>query len=262
MNQSVVNKFIAEVRIFAPKLIPEIKKGDDLSTMIGDAVENSGEKLKTSDLLVIAQKVVSKAEGRFVNLAQIKPSKSAQSLSQITGKDPRFIEVILGESDEVIRVKDNVMITAHKLGIIHANAGIDRSNVHESDGDIVLLLPKNPDASAKMIQLDLSKRFKAKIGVIINDTAGRAWRNGIIGFAIGVAGFEPIRDLRGENDKFGRPLAVTQVAIADEAAAAASMLQGQAAEGMPVVVIRGIDLAGEEGCSESLIRKKSEDLFR
>lgn len=251
-----------ELHVFALSPVPEIEPGDDLSAIISDAIEGMGERPKSGDVFVVAQKVVSKSENRFVDLKSIVPSRKAEELAARVEKDPRLVEVVLSESTEILRERPGLIITVHKLGIVNANAGVDRSNVRGGDDDVVLLLPIDPDASARRLQSRLEARFGVKLPVIINDTAGRAWRNGIIGFAIGVAGLASIQDLRGARDRFGRMLQATQVAVADEAAAAASLLQGQGDEGLPVVVIRGLRMDGEPGGAGDLIRAKSEDLFR
>ncbi|MDP6122206.1 MAG: coenzyme F420-0:L-glutamate ligase, partial [Rhodospirillales bacterium] len=180
-----------------------------------------------------------------------------------TDKDPRLVELILSESSEVLRHRPNLVIVLHKLGLVMANAGIDASNIQPGDkGERVLLLPRDPDASAARLRSELRWRTGAEVGIVINDSVGRAWRRGIVGTAIGAAGLAALVDLRGQDDLFGRPLAVTQIAPADEVAAAASLLQGQADEGRPVVLVRGLALAAEGESAADLVRPASEDLFR
>ena len=253
---------ISELRLFALKSFPEVGASDDLCQIIGDALDNMSEPLESGDVLVVAQKIVSKAENRFVDLKTVTPSNQADELAARVNKDPRLIEVILGESTQILREREGLVVSEHNLGIVNANAGVDQSNVHQTDDDIVLLLPIDPDRSAQQLRAGLGERYDVDVGVIINDTAGRAWRNGIIGFAIGVAGLPAINDLRGTQDRFGRTLRATQVAVADEAAAAASLLQGQGAEGQPVIVIRGLAFEAPAGTARDLIRDEADDLFR
>jgi coenzyme F420-0:L-glutamate ligase/coenzyme F420-1:gamma-L-glutamate ligase len=214
------------------------------------------------DILVVAQKIVSKSEGREVRLKNITPSAAAYELSEVVDKDPRLVEVILGESNEVIRHRPGLIIVENKHGVVLANAGIDMSNVGQDDGDAVLLLPLDPDESAARLREELRKQTGANVGVIINDSLGRAFRNGTAGVALGVSGLAAVTDLSGTLDLFGRALQVTQVAVADELAAAASLLMGQAAEGRPVVLVRGFTSEFPEETSKQLTRKKEEDLFR
>lgn len=240
--------------------IPLVSDDDDLSTLITIAIEAAGLSLRERDILVIAQKIVSKAEGRQVDLCDIKPSERAKLLARETGKDPRLIELTLRESNEVIRHAKEVIIVEHKLGIIHANAGIDQSNLEGED--VALLLPQDPDNSAREIKAALEKAFGVSLGVIINDSTGRAWRQGTVGIAIGVAGVPALEDLRGQVDLTGRPLEITEVGTADQIAAAASLVQGQAGEGTPAVIISGLALKSGDGSAKDLLRPKSQDLFR
>lgn len=244
--------------------IPAIEPGDDLTQIVIDAYFRAGVKPADGDVLIVAQKVVSKAEGRYVRLSEIAPSATARELAATTHKDPRVVELILRESREVVRQRPGVIIVEHRLGYVHANAGIDRSNITSDDDNDprVLLLPVDPDLSAKALRDALHSRCNADVAVIINDTAGRAWRNGVIGFAIGCAGIEPVRDMVGHPDLFGRKLERTEVAVADELAAAGSLLMGQADEGTPVVLARGIGFRFSNADGKALIRARSEDLFR
>lgn len=242
---------------------PRVEPGDDLAQIILDSLAGNELKLAPDDVLVIAQKVVSKAEGRYVRLAEVVPSEEALGLAARADKDPRQAELILRESREVIRVRPGVVIVEHRNGYIHANAGIDKSNIPNSaDDPQVLLLPSDPDASAASLREALQRGSGVLTKVIINDSAGRAWRVGTVGIAIGTAGFLPLFNQIGEPDMFGNVLEVTESAVADELAAAASLVMGQAAEACPVVLVRGARLQAAETGSGSLIREKSMDMFR
>jgi coenzyme F420-0:L-glutamate ligase/coenzyme F420-1:gamma-L-glutamate ligase len=242
--------------------LPLVKPGDDLAALILEGVAAAGLTLETGDILVVAQKIVSKAEDRFATIAEQTPSAAAVELGEKTGKDPRLVELILSESTEVLRHRANLVIVLHKLGLVMANAGIDASNVEPGESERVLLLPVDPDASARRLRQALAERSGATVGVIVNDSVGRAWRRGIVGTAIGCAGVPTRRDLRGTDDLFGRPLMVTETGTADELAGAASLLQGQAAEGRPVVLIRGFEYEPTDETARELVRSVEEDLFR
>lgn len=242
--------------------LPEITEGADLPALLQDAFTRERFSLQSGDILVLAQKIVSKAEGRHVNLAAVTASPRARELAAVCQKNPRLVELILGESREVLRVKPGIIIVEHKLGFVMANAGIDQSNVPGGD-DMVLLLPENPDASAHKLRDALRAATGVVVGVLIIDSFGRAWRNGVAGTAIGVAGLPGLIDMRlRQKDREGRTLRVTQVAAADELAAAASLVMGQADEGTPVVLARGFPYALREGNVTELLRSKHEDLFR
>jgi len=252
-----------ELTLVALPGIPEIARGADLAGLLLAAVKRAGRALESGDIVILAQKIVSKAEGRAVRLAGVTPSPRALELAGVVGKDPRLVELMLCESREVMRAKPGVLIVEHRLGFVLAGAGIDQSNVAAPHGEeIVLLLPENPDASARRIQQDLFAACGVETGVIINDSFGRAWRNGVTGVAIGVAGVPALVDLRGHPDREGRPLRVTQVAAADELAAAASLIMGQSDEGYPAVLARGFPYARRASSSNELIRPHAEDLFR
>jgi coenzyme F420-0:L-glutamate ligase/coenzyme F420-1:gamma-L-glutamate ligase len=240
--------------------LPLVEPGDDLAAMIGAALDRAGLRCADQDVLVIAHKIVSKAEARFVSLASVEPSERARKIAEETAKDPRLVELILSESKRIVRQRPGLLITEHRLGYVMANAGIDQSNV-APDGR-VLLLPRDPDGSAATVRERLSARYGSDIAVIINDSFGRAWRRGIVGIALGVAGLPAVRDLRGEPDLFGRNLQVTIVGFADEIAAAASLIMGQAAERLPVVLVRGLVWTEAPSPAQSLIRAAEEDLFR
>jgi coenzyme F420-0:L-glutamate ligase/coenzyme F420-1:gamma-L-glutamate ligase len=241
--------------------IPLIREGDDLAAIISSAVREAGLDLANGDVLVIAQKIVSKAEGRRAHLSAFTPSAEAYRLSDIVRKDARHVEAILSESTEVIRASEGVLIVAHRLGFVMANAGIDLSNVGGAEEE-VLLLPRDPDATCARLEAELELRHKVDIAVIINDSFGRAWRNGVVGVAIGAAGIPALQSLVGRPDLYGRALRITEIALADELAAAASLVMGQSAEGLPVVHVRGFTASGQPSNAAALIRPKERDLFR
>src|SRR5512139_3128931 len=240
--------------------IPLIQPGDDLARLLGEAIDRSGG-LRDRDVLVIAQKVVSKAEGRFVNLDQVTPSLRAIEVAQRCEKDPRLIEVILSESVEVLRLRPGLIITRHRLGFVSANAGVDRSNVAPEGIDRVLLLPIDPDRSAAHIRTALRDRFGVDLAVIIADSHGRPHRLGTVGVAIGLAGLPGVEDWRGRKDLFGYTLQHTEVGIADQIAAAATLLLGQAAESIPAVIVRGASFEQREGSAGEINRPAEMDLF-
>ncbi|REJ83475.1 MAG: coenzyme F420-0:L-glutamate ligase [Acidobacteria bacterium] len=248
------------LQLFALPGIPEVRPGDDLAQLLCDGLERADLVPTDGDVVAIAQKIVSKAEGRIVHLREIEPSQRAIELAREVDKDPRLVEVILGESTEVVRHRAGVLVVAHRLGLVLANAGVDHSNV-AGDEEIVLLLPEDPDASARRLQQELSRRYASHLGVLINDSLGRAWRLGTVGVAIGCAGFSPLLDLRGEPDRHGRALRVSVVGHADELAAAASIVMGQGAEGTPAVLIRGLEVT-PGAPARDLVRPVDEDLFR
>jgi len=251
----------AELRLIALPGIPLVAEGNDIAALILDALVACGEALHDGDVLVIAQKIVSKAEGRAVRLATVTPSAQAIALAKETGKDPRLVELILGESDEVLRYRRDVIVVAHRLGFVTANAGIDQSNVGSDDAE-ALLLPRDPDASCSALRATLRRRTGADTGVVINDSHGRAWRNGTVGVALGVAGLPALVDLRGRPDLYDRALRITEVGLADELAAAASLLMGQSNEGRPVVLARGVPYSRRDGSVRELLRPRDRDLFR
>lgn len=245
--------------------LPAIQPGDDLATLIFEAMSRINLSLQDDDILVLAQKIVSKSEGRLVNLSAVSPSPAAYELAKRVEKDVRLLELILRESKEILRTRGEVIIVEHRLGFICANAGIDHSNVRqESDNEHqwVLLLPEDPDASAQKLLEKLEGASGARLGVMIIDSHGRAWRMGTVGVAIGLAGMPGLVDLRGQPDLFDFKLQVTQVGAADELAAAASLVMGQAAEGTPVVHVRGFPYPLRAGSTNELLRPKELDLFR
>ena len=245
--------------------IPLIRHGNDLADIVVKALRENKIPLADDDILVFAQKIISKAEGRAVNLAAITPSPRALELARQTEKDPRVVELILQESNEVLRLRVGAIIVEHKLGFVCANAGIDHSNVAgagDAAEEWVLLLPADPDRSAEQLRQAVQSQTGKRIGVLVIDSHGRAWRNGTVGTAIGIAGLPGLHDLRGQPDLFGYTLQVTQVGVADELAAAASLVMGQAAEMTPVVHARGFPYSLREGKLNELIRPKEQDLFR
>lgn len=251
----------------ALKNFPLVCAGDDLCELVAQGLACDAIHLQFGDILVVAQKVVSKAEGRIVNLNTVKPSAKALELAKETQKDPRLVELILLESKSIIRKKTGVIIVEHNRGWIMANAGIDASNVDSLDTEQnVLLLPLDPEKSAADLREGLMRRFGVDVAVVISDSFGRPWRVGTTGVAIGAAGLPSIWDRRGETDLFGRELQVTQQAIGDEVATAASLLQGQTSEGRPVVHLRGLNFrefnTAYHRPASDLIRDISEDMFR
>jgi coenzyme F420-0:L-glutamate ligase/coenzyme F420-1:gamma-L-glutamate ligase len=247
-----------------------VHPGDDLAAVVIDALAASGERLADGDVLVLAQKIVSKAEGRYVVLDTVTPSPRAVALAAETDKDPRLVELILSEATEVVRHRKGVLVVAHRIGVVLANAGIDASNVEplppaapgQPPRPRVLLLPKDPDASCRALAASLRQRTGARIGVVINDSLGRAWRNGTVGAALGAASLPALLNLNGRPDLFGRTLQATQIGLADEIAAAASLVMGQADEGRPIVLLRGLPYALGDGAASELVRPKDQDLFR
>lgn len=240
---------------------PLVHPGDDLADLICTALKNSSEALQTGDVLVLAQKIISKAEGRYRKLSEIVPSEEAQELAKETDKDPRLVQAILDESTEVVRKRKGVLIVRHKRGWVMAQAGIDQSNIEGGDGEQILLLPDDPDASALALKEQLEKRLGISLAVVIADSFGRPFRNGTTGIAIGAAGLTSFIDKRGDVDLFGRQLMVSTIAHADEIASAASLLMGQADEGTPVAVVKGLPQSDHSPASD-LIRPIEDDMFR
>ncbi len=251
----------AAITLTAVPGMPAIGAGDDLAGILGDALAAAGLSPRRGDVLVVTHKIVSKAEGRSVALADATPSARARELAAATGKDPALVEVILSESRAVLRYRPGLIITEHRLGMVIANAGVDQSNVSAGAGH-VLLLPQDPDASAAALRAALAARFGAPVAVVVSDSVGRAWRNGVVGLALGAAGLPALLDLRGRMDLEGRPLQVTQVGLADQIASAAELLMGEADEGRPVVLVRGLALEGPALPAAALIREREADLFR
>jgi coenzyme F420-0:L-glutamate ligase/coenzyme F420-1:gamma-L-glutamate ligase len=246
--------------IFPVKEIPDIKKGDDLGKLIVGKVKDQGDEFQEGDIAIISQKIVSKAEGRILPLSKIMPSDFAKTIANETGKDPRQVEVVLRESKKIIRMRGGHLITETSHGFICANAGVDQSNV-ETKRDSVTLLPRDSDASAERIRKTIHHTTGKDVPVIITDTFGRAWRIGQVNFAIGISGMKPIRNYRGTRDMYRRTLQVTEIAVADELAAAAELVMNKA-DRVPVAIVRGYNAPRGRGRVRDLIRPEQFDLFR
>jgi len=252
----------AQVQLIALPNIPLVNPGDNLAQLIADASRSLQPALATTDIVVVAQKIVSKAENCYVRLADVTPSARAQELAQLTGKPAELVEVILQDTAEVIRARPGLLVVQHKLGFISANAGVDHSNAAAEPG-LVLRLPANPDASARAIRRGLAEQLGVEPPVLVIDSHGRAWRIGTVGVAIGVSGISPVQNLRGAPDLFGEPLQYTDVGFTDQIAAAASLLMGQAAEGCPVVIVRGLPFTPDnQATAAAVLRPKETDAFR
>lgn len=238
--------------------LPEIKSGDDLGALVSDALRVAKTEILDRDIFVVAQKIVSKSEGRTVRLDSIEPSPRAREWAESYDKDPRLVEVVLRESKRIVRMERGVLITETHHGFVCANAGVDASNVEEGTA---LLLPEDPDASARRIKTSLEESFGTPLAVIISDTFGRPWREGLVNVAIGVAGLAPLIDYRGQTDSQGRPLRVTVIALADEIASAAELVMKKK-DGVPAAIVRGFDYDAREASGRELIRAPELDLFR
>ena len=241
--------------------IPLIQCGDDIVGIVLSRAQAADIALRDGDALVVSSKIVSKAAGRLVSLQSVRASDSARALAAETGKDPRLVELILSESARISRKRHGVLVTQHRLGFVSANSGVDQSNIERGD-DWALLLPCDPDKSARQIRAQIQQRLGIAVAVVISDTHGRPFRVGNIGVAIGAAGLPAVKDLRGRSDLYGRMLEVTQVAFADLVASAAHLLCGEADEGLPAVLLRGLDISGAEGKASDLIRAPEHDLYR
>jgi coenzyme F420-0:L-glutamate ligase/coenzyme F420-1:gamma-L-glutamate ligase len=252
-----------QVSLFALAGIKLVEPGDDLGAIAVAAFAANGIVPETGDVLVVAQKIVSKAEGRYIDVTTIEPSERAIALAAEVDKDPRFVEVVLSESKRVVRQRPGLLIVEHRLGFVMANAGIDHSNLPTQTGaERVLLLPEDPDGSARSLREYMTHVFGTHIAVIISDSFGRAWRKGTVGVALGSAGLPALIDMRGQPDLFGRELLVTETGFADEIAAAAGLLMGQADEAVPMVLVRGLGWSAPEVPAAALIRPAEHDLFR
>lgn len=238
--------------------LPEVRPGDDIARLIVDAAARQGTPLLTDDVLVVGQKIVSKAEGRLVRLQDIVPSAVATSIASGVGRDPRLVEVILGESRRVVRMDKGILITETRHGWVCANAGVDQSNV---DTDSVALLPEDPDGSAQNLRHTIRRTTGREVAVIIADTFGRPWREGLTNVAIGLAGLAPLRSYLGELDPAGRALQATILAVADELAGAAELVMGKL-DRIPVAIVRGLRVASSDEGSKPLVRDPARDLFR
>ena len=250
----------AAIRLIALPGLPEVQAGADLGALLAAPLGLLDPPLVRFDVLVVAQKIVSKAENRLVDLASVTPSARARELALVTGKDARLVEAILAESTEVLRAKPGVIIVRHRLGYVMAQAGVDRSNVGGTDH--VLLLPEAPDESAARLRAALKRRVGVAPGIVISDSFGRPWRLGTTNIALGAAGGPALWDRRGERDRNGRPLESTEVAWADAVAGAAGLAMGEADEGTPCVLVRGLHWSAPELPARSLLRPVGEDLFR
>lgn len=251
------------IAVIAIPDIPMIQPGDDLPEIIFERARAAGMTLEDDDVVVVTQKIVSKAEGRSVRLSEVEPSPEAMELAALVRKDPRFVEVVLRESRGVMAMRPDLLVVENRLGIICANAGIDRSNIGQTGEDVTLmLLPRDPDASAQSIQERLGALSGKRLAVLIIDTLGRPFREGVLGMAIGVAGLEPLMDVRGQSDLFGYVMERTIINRADEIAAAASMLMGQTAAQLPVVIVRGASYPPGQGSARSILREPGKDMFR
>ena len=254
---------IDQVTIIGLHGVPMVQPGDNLGAIAIAALVEADIAPEVGDVLVVAQKIVSKAEGRLVDVATVTPSHEAIALAAETEKDPRFVEVVLSESRRIVRHRANLLIAEHRLGYVMANAGIDHSNVAPADGvERVLLLPVDPDGSANALREQLIAAYGVPIGVIISDSFGRPFRRGTVGIALGAAGLPAVIDWRGHPDLFGRKLEVTETGFADEIAAAASLVQGQADEGTPIVLVRGLKWLAPDAPAADLVRPPEHDLFR
>jgi coenzyme F420-0:L-glutamate ligase/coenzyme F420-1:gamma-L-glutamate ligase len=243
--------------------VPMVQPGDDLAALAISVLVDAAIAPERGDVLVIAQKIVSKAEDRFVDVSGVTPSEAAKELAEQTGKDARFCEIVLSESKRIVRHRENLIIAEHRLGWVMANAGIDHSNVAPGGGhERVLLLPVDPDASARAIREELVASYGVPIAVIISDSFGRPFRRGTVGIALGTAGLPSVIDWRGHPDLFGRALEVTETGFADEIAAAASLVMGQADEALPMVLVRGLQWTAPEADGAALVRPPEHDLFR
>jgi coenzyme F420-0:L-glutamate ligase/coenzyme F420-1:gamma-L-glutamate ligase len=254
---------VVAVSLHALLSVPHIGPGDDLADIVTDVIARNDIALEDGDIVVLAQKIVSKSEDRYVDLRAVHPSSEAERLAGICGKDPRLVELILAESVAVLRCVPGVIIVRHRLGLVLANAGIDQSNLPgNAAGGRALLLPLDPDASAHRLRQALLERSGRQCGVAIIDSLGRAWRNGTTGICIGASGFKTLRDMRGTQDLYGRVLQSTVIGTGDELAAAASLVMGQASEGTPIILVKGLVLPQDSGSARNLVRPLSEDLFQ
>ncbi len=247
----------SDVRLIPVRDLPSIRPGDDLAALVVERLA-----LEDGDVVVIAQKVISRAENRLVHLSTVEPSQRAIDMAPTAKKDPRLVELILSDSNEVLRLHEGVLIVEQRSGWVCANAGIDRSNVPPGDGQVAALLPEDADASARRFAARILELTGRTVAVVVNDSHGRAWREGSVGVAIGVAGMRPLKDERGRRDLYGYELQTSVIGFADEIAAAASLLMGQTDEGIPVVVVRGLEYQAGDGSAQELVRPKERDLFR
>ena len=247
-----------ELSIIGLPGVPEVRAGDSVGKRIATALQEAGIEIHPNDIFVVAQKIVSKAEGRVVQLDRVKPSKLARSWAAAHGKDPRLIEIVLGQTRRIVCMERGHLIVENRLGFVCANAGVDSSNV---DDGTVCLLPEDCDRSAQRIRDELAREFAVPLAVIVSDTFGRPWRQGLVNVALGVAGLVPLLDYRGSRDSSGRPLNTTLIAVADELASAAELVMGKTSR-IPVALIRGFDYNASGGSGQAMLRPAAEDLFR
>lgn len=238
----------------------DIKKGDDIADLIIKSIKDKNESLQENDVVIITHKIISKAEGRTTDLRNIVPSEVSKKISSNTGKDPRLVELIISQSNEIVKIERDIIITETKHGFVCANAGIDTSNVGKLS-DHVLLLPDDPDESARNIRNDLNANTGVNVGIIISDTFGRPFRKGQVNIAIGVAGIDPIKSYIGKRDMYGKILRVTEIAIADEITSAAELVMGKSSR-VPVSIVRGYDFSFNDSSISKVTRSKKDDLFR
>ncbi|MBJ7483179.1 coenzyme F420-0:L-glutamate ligase [Brevundimonas sp.] len=242
--------------------IGEVRPGDILEDLLVAALDEAGLTVTGHDILVVTSKIVSKAEGRLVDLVTVRPGDEARRLADITRKDARLVEMVLGESDSVVRAVPHVLITRHRLGLVMANAGIDQSNLGNAMADQVLLLPLDPDQSADRLRTAMAKHFGVAPAIVISDSFGRPWRHGVVNVAIGASGLPALLDKRGEPDRDGRTLEVTQIALGDMIATAAGLVCGEGDEGIPAALVRGYRWSGQSFPATALVRPAEQDLFR
>lgn len=256
----------SELTVRALPGLPTLAPGDDLALLVGDAIDRAGWTLASGDILVVASKVVSRAENCFIDLATLEPSAEARALAVEVDKDPRLVELIIRESQQISRKTTGALIVRHRLGFVSANAGIDSSNAAPTEapprsGPWVLTLPKDPDASARALRDSFEVRFRVRLAVVLTDSWGRPFRRGTVGFALGVSGLPPVWDRRGTADRHGRVLEATLSGVADSVAAAADLVAGQADEGTPVTLVRGLSFEASDEGATALLREPHEDLY-
>ena len=242
--------------------LEEVLAGSDLAALLIAAIGEQGIRFQPRDVVVVSQKVVSKSEDRFVDLRTIMPGPRALEVASIVDKDPRLVELVLRESSEIVRAGERVLITRHRSGHVMANAGVDQSNLGRAGSDWALMLPRDSDRSAARIREALERAFAVDLAVIVSDSFGRPWRQGVVNVAIGASGIPALVDLRGTVDRDGRPLGVTQIGLADMIASAAGLALGEAGEGIPTAIVRGLSWMAPDRPASALIRPLSEDLFR
>ncbi|MDW0258404.1 MAG: coenzyme F420-0:L-glutamate ligase [Nitrososphaeraceae archaeon] len=250
---------LSKVEIISILINDDIREGDDISNLILKSIKEKKESLKENDVIVITHKIVSKSEGRTIDLTKIIPSEESKKISSRTGKDPKLVELIISQSNEIIKIQREIIITETKHGFVCANSGIDTSNVGNSNH--VVLLPVDPDKSAREIRNYIRARTKTNVAVIISDTFGRPFRKGQVNVAIGVAGINPIKSYIGDSDMYGNILRVTEIAIADEIASAAELVMGKSLR-VPVTIVRGYDFSSTDASISTVTRAKKDDLFR